>query len=86
MSMGKRVLTAAGAVVLRQNKDVTEVLVIRRPAYKDWSLPKGKQKTDEDLPATAVREVFEETGVTIVLGPPAGSTRYKVDKRTKVVR
>lgn len=84
--MGKRVLTAAGAVVLRQNKDVTEVLVMRRPAYKDWSLPKGKPKTDEDLPATAVREVFEETGVTIVLGPPAGSTRYKVDKRTKVVR
>lgn len=84
--MGKRgIITAAGAVVLRENKGATEVLVVRRPAYADWSLPKGKPKTDEDLPATAVREVREETGVTISLGQSAGRTRYKVGKNTKVV-
>ncbi|GAA1395643.1 NUDIX hydrolase [Luteococcus peritonei] len=85
MGHKKGTVTAAGAVVLRENKGVTEVLVVRRPAYKDWSLPKGKPKTDEDLPATAVREVLEETGVTVTLGQPVKRTRYKLDKQTKVV-
>lgn len=83
-SKGK--ITAAGAVVLRGDQDRREVLVVRRATYKDWSLPKGKPKTDEDLPATAVREVHEETGVRIHLGLPVGRTRYQVGKRTKVVR
>lgn len=83
-SKGK--ITAAGAVVLRGPRDGREVLVVRRSTYKDWSLPKGKPKTDEDLPATAVREVHEETGVRIHLGLPVGTTKYTVDKRTKVVK
>jgi 8-oxo-dGTP diphosphatase len=81
----KPMITAAGAIVLREVKGAREVLVVHRPAYKDWSLPKGKPKTDEDLPATAVREVFEETGVRVHLGLPLGRTRYEVGKRTKQV-
>lgn len=81
----KGTITAAGAVVLRGSGEQREVLVVRRPAYKDWSLPKGKSKTDEDLPATAVREVKEETGVTVTLGLPLGRTKHTVDKRDKVV-
>lgn len=83
-SKGK--ITAAGAVVLRDAKGGREVLVVRRSTYKDWSLPKGKPKTDEDLPATAVREVHEETGVRIHLGLPVGTTKYTVDKHAKVVK
>lgn len=78
-------VTAAGAVVLRPGRDGVEVLVVHRPSYKDWSLPKGKPKTDETLPATAVREVFEETGVRVHLGLPLGRTRYRVGKATKQV-
>ncbi|MGO4957880.1 NUDIX hydrolase [Luteococcus sp. Sow4_B9] len=78
-------ITAAGAVVLRGEGDRREVLVVRRSTHKDWSLPKGKPKTDEDLPATAVREVHEETGVRIHLGLPVGQTRYDVGKQRKVV-
>ncbi|WP_420174203.1 NUDIX hydrolase [Luteococcus sp. OSA5] len=78
-------ITAAGAVVLRGTDEAREVLVVRRSKYKDWSLPKGKPETDEDLPATAVREVHEETGVRIRLGMPLGKTRYTVGKQRKQV-
>jgi 8-oxo-dGTP diphosphatase len=36
--------------------------VVHRPAYDDWSLPKGKLDGDEHPLAAAVREVREETG------------------------
>ena len=40
----------------------TEVLIIHRKRYNDWTLPKGKLDAGESLPACAVREVLEETG------------------------
>lgn len=76
---------AAGAVVLREHKGITQVLLVHRPRYKDWSLPKGKPKTDEDLPATAVREVEEETGVRVRLRLPLGTTKYSVKGDSKRV-
>jgi 8-oxo-dGTP diphosphatase len=50
---------AAGGVVVRDG----EVLVVHRPRYDDWSLPKGKLQDGESWEAAAVREVQEETGV-----------------------
>lgn len=81
---------AAGAVVLRRHAGASQVLVVQRPAYDDWTLPKGKQEPDEDLPVVAVREVAEETGLTIRLGRPLGHHRYPVHDskghpRTKTV-
>lgn len=73
-------IRAAGAVVLRQRDGVQEVLLIHRQAYDDWSLPKGKAIPDELRPATAVREVREETGVLIELGIRLQSIRYRVGK------
>ena len=58
-----RIINASGAVVLRGHADHREVLVVHRPAYGDWSLPKGKMLPDEYLSVTAVREVGEETGL-----------------------
>jgi 8-oxo-dGTP diphosphatase len=53
---------AAGAVLWRPVADGTEVCVVHRPAYDDWSLPKGKLDKDEHPLVAAVREVREETG------------------------
>jgi len=54
---------AAGAVVWRPGPDGIEVCVVHRPAYDDWSLPKGKLDDGEHPLVAAVREVREETGV-----------------------
>ena len=59
-----RPIVGVGAVVLRGN----EVLLIRRgkpPRMGDWSLPGGMQEIGETVFEAAVREVQEETGVTI---------------------
>lgn len=78
-------IRAAGAVVLREVGGEQQVLLVHRPAYDDWSLPKGKALPDEARPATAVREVREETGVIIELGLRLNSISYDVSKGRKTV-
>ncbi|MGJ6979919.1 NUDIX hydrolase [Aestuariimicrobium soli] len=79
-------LQAAGACVLRAGTDgEPAVLVVHRPAYDDWSLPKGKPSPDEDLPVTAVREVLEETGCLVAIGAPLGREHYDTGKGRKRV-
>jgi 8-oxo-dGTP diphosphatase len=75
---------AAGGVVVRDG----EVLVVHRPRYDDWSLPKGKLERGESWEEAALREVLEETGLTCrILGPEAFVTRYRDRKgRPKEVR
>jgi 8-oxo-dGTP diphosphatase len=70
--MPKDVL-AAGAVVFRPGK---RVLLVHRPRYDDWSFPKGKLDPGEHVVAAAVREVAEETGLHVRLGPPLAGQRY----------
>ena len=53
-----------------------EVLLVHRPRYDDWSLPKGKSEPDEHILITAVREVWEETCVRPVLGPRLPTVEY----------
>ena len=54
------------------------MLLVHRPGYKDWTFPKGKPDKGEALPATAVREITEETGYTVRLGHPLPETMYRV--------
>lgn len=75
-------IKAAGGVVRRRG----EVLLVHRPKYDDWTLPKGKAKrgeTDEDC---ALREVVEETGLRCRLGRELETTRYRALAGPKVVR
>lgn len=53
---------AGGGLVLREHRGVNEVLLVHRPAHRDWSYPKGKLDPGETLGKAAWREVFEETG------------------------
>jgi 8-oxo-dGTP pyrophosphatase MutT (NUDIX family) len=74
--MTDRVVQAAGGVVWRPAADTVEVLLVHRPRYDDWSLPKGKL-TDREHPLVgAVREVFEETAVHGVPQVRLPATRY----------
>jgi len=52
------------------------VLLVHRPKYDDWSLPKGKSEPGEHILLTAVREVWEETCVRPVLGPRLPTVEY----------
>jgi 8-oxo-dGTP pyrophosphatase MutT (NUDIX family)/phosphohistidine phosphatase SixA len=72
---------AAGAVVLRKG----QVLLVHRPAYDDWSFPKGKLDRGEQAAVAAVREVGEETGLRVRLGVPLARQSYPLGGRTKVV-
>ncbi|MFT4110068.1 NUDIX hydrolase [Propionicimonas sp.] len=79
-------ITAAGTVALRTGADgQQEVLLVHRPRYRDWSLPKGKIMADEYLPGCAVRETREETAVTVELGVPLDPIGYPVDNGAKKV-
>jgi len=78
-------ILAAGALVWRRAAGGTEVLLVHRPRYDDWSLPKGKREPDEHLLITAVREVFEETSVRPVLGPRLPTAEYLAGGRPKRV-
>lgn len=65
----------------------TEVLVVHRPRYDDWTLPKGKAEQGETDEVTAVREVEEETGYRCRLGRELTSVAYHDNKgRPKLVR
>lgn len=79
------VIQAAGGLVWRDGKQGPEVLLVHRPRYDDWSLPKGKMEQGEAWTETALREVEEETGMQVVLGDFAGSCSYLVRQRVKVV-
>lgn len=77
---------ASGGVIWRSGDDGdVEVLLVHRPAYDDWTFPKGKRRRDESDEACAVREVEEETGYRCVLGHELTPTSY-VDRRGRAKR
>jgi 8-oxo-dGTP pyrophosphatase MutT (NUDIX family)/phosphohistidine phosphatase SixA len=76
-------IVSAGAVVARKAsgspvKGALEILMVHRPKYDDWSFPKGKLDLHEHPTTAAVREVAEETGLDIRLGPPLSTQTYQV--------
>jgi 8-oxo-dGTP diphosphatase len=56
-------IVAAGGVVVDNSTNTPKVLLVHRPRYDDWSLPKGKLDPGESIEEAALREVREETGI-----------------------
>lgn len=56
--------------------DDIEVCLVHRPKYDDWSWPKGKVDPNESHMHAAVREIGEETGLPVALGPYLGDVEY----------
>lgn len=81
---------AAGGVVWRpggRGWGLAEILLVHRPRYDDWTLPKGKAEPAESDEACALREVEEETGLRCILGVHLADVAYR-DRldRPKVAR
>ena len=77
-------IQAAGGVVVDDRNST--VLIVHRPRYDDWSLPKGHVDPGETFEQAALREVFEETGVRCELHEELEPARYDVKGRPKIVR
>lgn len=68
---------AAGGLAWRRSPaGGVEVLLVHRPKYDDWTIPKGKLVPGESAEDGAVREVGEETGHRVLLGDELASTTY----------
>jgi 8-oxo-dGTP diphosphatase len=77
------VVRAAGGVVVQDGR----VLLVHRPRYDDWTLPKGKAEPGESDEECALREVEEESGLRCELERELPSTSYVDGRgRPKVVR
>jgi len=79
------VIQAAGGLLWRNSGQGREIAIIHRPHRNDWTLPKGKMNPGENWQATALREVWEETGYQVKLDRFAGSVAYTFNGVAKVV-
>lgn len=64
--MAQKLTERAGILLYRYDENAAlQVLLVKSRRSKTWGIPKGKQESGESLEATARREVFEETGITV---------------------
>ncbi|MEK7447731.1 MAG: NUDIX domain-containing protein [Patescibacteria group bacterium] len=68
----------AGAIIVRDNKGKTEILLEyrEREYLRDWSFPKGGVEKSETPEETTKREIREETGLEIELVRPLPEICY----------
>ena len=79
-------IAAGGVVIATDDAGTSRVLLVHRPAYDDWSFPKGKADPGETIEQTALREVEEETGLSCRIIRELGSTRYDYPSRRGSLR
>lgn len=73
---GRIRLVTGGIPILSDGR----ILLVSSNKKQEWILPKGGWEKDERLEESAIREIFEEAGVTGVLGPPLEPIVYETRK------
>lgn len=69
--VGPRLLLVPGARIVIENPS-RRILLQRRSDFGVWGLPGGNAEEGEDLETVVIREVMEETGVTVSHVRPFG--------------
>lgn len=70
-TLGSRLLLVPGARIVIENA-AGEILLQQRSDFGLWGLPGGNAEPGEDITTSIIREVFEETGLTISDPVPFG--------------
>ena len=60
---------SCGAVVFRRAGDSAELLIVKNRKSHNWGFPKGHVELGETETETALREIREETGLTVRICP-----------------
>lgn len=63
---------SCGAVVFRKNNGKDQILLIKHVNGGHWAFPKGHVENNETEDETALREIREETGLSVTL-----DTKYR---------
>jgi 8-oxo-dGTP pyrophosphatase MutT (NUDIX family) len=75
---------SAGGLVWRRDRAGRIKVVLVKPAGKNaWAIPKGHLEDGETTPEAAIREVREETGLTVADARPLGDISYVYSMRAK---
>jgi len=74
---------AAGAIIYYLEKGKPLFLLLRSAKHGEWGPPKGHSDTGETEMETAIREIFEETGIRRLSFQPGfrEALRYEVRKK-----
>ena len=67
----------AAAVAVRWKKDTLEVCLIRKTGSRNWGVPKGLVDPGDTREETALKEAWEEAGISgRLVGKPLGTYQY----------
>ncbi|KAH9976048.1 NUDIX hydrolase domain-like protein [Russula compacta] len=55
-------LVCGGSILFASTRAPLQICLLRHTVRDEWLLPKGRKDRGEDVPTTAVRETYEETG------------------------
>lgn len=84
MALRESTATSAGGIVVDRLDGVDRFVIGRRTRDGEshtWTLPKGTPITGESTEQTALREVAEETGLTVRIVEPLESIAYAFVRR-----
>ena len=68
-------IPCVGAICIDEHRRILLIQRGQEPAMGQWSLPGGRVEREESAEQAVVREVWEETGLTVRVGSEVGTVR-----------